>query len=501
MRSNPIPRSAQKKAFDGTIGAVVIPTVRGDRQISSGQQPMRRNKESVPDGHVHYKGNRLKTLLLHSIARFSLIFLIASASRFTCAETPHAATAPHPVTLSGQDALEKIVLRDEEALTNHLQSADHKAQTLGHSGDGFGTYMLILAAVVAGVVVLRKALPVLALPFIRNEEPLQQAPTSEAPDAHAEVFSDFLEKFNAQQKPSPAANGSSSFRRAEEDLQQLKLPLDASIVAQGKILERVQSVRAVFSELNRAANETARNEGLGKLLAAVTDLKKGLRLSETHPTGHMISAIQALVSQFSAKPESRTASSLRTMAGAIDLLPTLCDPNARTSLAKTNPIRVMAADDDAVVRKALSVALKRVGATPDLAVDGAEGLQFAESSAYDLIFVDIEMPGIDGFELCCRIKNTELNPLTPVVFVTSHNDLATRAKSSLAGGLEFLGKPFMSSELAVKALTLVLKRRLQAGEKRASEDAPIGQRQQAKATPATQHSAAGILMETAAAAS
>jgi FixJ family two-component response regulator len=87
------------------------------------------------------------------------------------------------------------------------------------------------------------------------------------------------------------------------------------------------------------------------------------------------------------------------------------------------------------------------------------------------------------------------------VFVTSHNDLATRAKSSLAGGLEFLGKPFMSSELAVKALTLVLKRRLQAGEKRASEDAPIGQRQQAKATPATQHSAAGILMETAAAAS
>jgi DNA-binding response OmpR family regulator len=78
--------------------------------------------------------------------------------------------------------------------------------------------------------------------------------------------------------------------------------------------------------------------------------------------------------------------------------------------------------------------------------------------------VDIEMPEMDGFELCCRIKNTSLNPLTPVVFVTSHNDLATRAKSSLAGGLEFLGKPFISSELAVKALTLVLKRRLQTQE-------------------------------------
>ena len=160
-----------------------------------------------------------------------------------------------------------------------------------------------------------------------------------------------------------------------------------------------------------------------------------------------------MIGQLVSNPESNTASALRTIAGAIDVLPVLCDPGARRELDKHGPIQVMAVDDDAVIRHALNVALKRVGARPDLAADGHEGARLAESKRYDLIFVDIEMPEMDGFELCCRIKNTALNPLTPVVFVTSHNDLATRAKSSLAGGLEFLGKPFISSELAVKALT------------------------------------------------
>jgi DNA-binding response OmpR family regulator len=178
----------------------------------------------------------------------------------------------------------------------------------------------------------------------------------------------------------------------------------------------------------------------------------------------MALAIEVLIGQLASNPESNTASVLRTIAGAIDVLPALCDPGARRELDKHGPIRVMAVDDDAVIRHALNAALKRVGAQADLAADGQQGLQLAESKRYDLIFVDIEMPEMDGFELCCRIKNTSLNPLTPVVFVTSHNDLATRAKSSLAGGLEFLGKPFISSELAVKALTLAIKRRLQARE-------------------------------------
>jgi len=158
----------------------------------------------------------------------------------------------------------------------------------------------------------------------------------------------------------------------------------------------------------------------------------------------------------------------------------------------------MAVDDDAVIRHALNAALKRVGARPDLAADGHEGARLAESKRYDLIFVDIEMPEMDGFELCCRIKNTALNPLTPVVFVTSHNDLATRAKSSLAGGLEFLGKPFISSELAVKALTLVIKRRLQPQGPVVARENVNGKKQPVKAEPLPKIAVEPELVESAA---
>jgi DNA-binding response OmpR family regulator len=68
---------------------------------------------------------------------------------------------------------------------------------------------------------------------------------------------------------------------------------------------------------------------------------------------------------------------------------------------------------------------------------------------------------MDGFELCTRIHATTANRTTPVVFVTRHTDFDVRAKSSLTGARDLIGKPFLTFEVALKALTLVLRRRLQ----------------------------------------
>jgi CheY-like chemotaxis protein len=105
----------------------------------------------------------------------------------------------------------------------------------------------------------------------------------------------------------------------------------------------------------------------------------------------------------------------------------------------------------------------------------------AEATAYDAIFLDVEMPGMDGFELCTRIHATTSNRITPVVFVTRHADFDARAKSSLTGARDLIGKPFLTFEVALKALTLVLNRRLQAqahglmglGEEGASNNSQI----------------------------
>lgn len=389
-----------------------------------------------------------------------LVFWILCIPGPASAETARCSGSTQILAVSGQEALEKLILHEEESLTNHLQSADQKAQALGNSGASYGTYMAVLAAVLAGVIALRKVLPALAYPFIPDEPVTSAGPIISRHDAHEEAFSEYLEQVNAKQRPASRNEESKPVER-REDPNQLRLLLDNSMVAHVNALDRVMLMRTLFSELSRAVDGEARKEGLRKLLAASVELKKEIRLSEAHPAGRMVSGLEALIGHLISTPEASNAPALRTIAGGIDLLPSLCDPGSRRDLLKDGPLRVLAVDDDAVIRHALAAALKRVGAPPDLASDGQEGLRLAECKAYDVVFVDIEMPGMDGFELCCRIKNTPLNPLTPVVFVTSHNDLATRAKSSLAGGLEFLGKPFNSSELAVKALSVVIKRRLQ----------------------------------------
>ncbi|HWH70616.1 MAG TPA: hypothetical protein VNT26_14605 [Candidatus Sulfotelmatobacter sp.] len=64
-----------------------------------------------------------------------------------------------------------------------------------------------------------------------------------------------------------------------------------------------------------------------------------------------------------------------------------------------------------------------------------------------------------SFELCARLRKLAAHAKTPVVFITGVNDLESRAQSTLSGGNDFIGKPFLFSELAVKALVYVLRKR------------------------------------------
>ena len=66
------------------------------------------------------------------------------------------------------------------------------------------------------------------------------------------------------------------------------------------------------------------------------------------------------------------------------------------------------------------------------------------------------MPGLNGFELASKLRATIVNAATPIIFVSSLSDFETRTRSLLNGGSDIIGKPYLMSELAVKALTWVL---------------------------------------------
>jgi DNA-binding response OmpR family regulator len=71
------------------------------------------------------------------------------------------------------------------------------------------------------------------------------------------------------------------------------------------------------------------------------------------------------------------------------------------------------------------------------------------------------MPGMNGFELCTRLRALPTYKKTPVVFVTSLNDFESRANSTMSGGNDFIAKPFLFMELAVKSLLYVLRAQLE----------------------------------------
>jgi DNA-binding response OmpR family regulator len=79
------------------------------------------------------------------------------------------------------------------------------------------------------------------------------------------------------------------------------------------------------------------------------------------------------------------------------------------------------------------------------------------SGRFDLIFLDVNMPRIGGFELCQSIRQLAIHARTPIVFLTGMTTVENRVQSSLSGANDFVGKPFNLHELSLKALVLILK--------------------------------------------
>src|SRR6185369_2749402 len=161
------------------------------------------------------------------------------------------------------------------------------------------------------------------------------------------------------------------------------------------------------------------------------------------------------------KEDSCTTSTLLTVSDAVNMLYDLCNPAIPRDLAHNPPVRLLAVDDDPIARRAITFALHLTFPKPDIADCGDAALTLATEKEFDVVFMDVQMPGMDGFTACTKIRETETNRFTPVVFVTAHGDVETRARATLSGGSDLVGKPILTAEIGVKALTFTLRGRIQ----------------------------------------
>jgi CheY-like chemotaxis protein len=224
--------------------------------------------------------------------------------------------------------------------------------------------------------------------------------------------------------------------------------------------QKLKDLRNLFAEMSRSADSAARQKLLGDLHTEVISLKNRVGSLELTPAWQLATSVERLIGQLAEKPAHITQSTLRTVAGGLLLLNDLCIPDVRKDLATNPPVRFLAVDDDPISRRAVLMCLKKAAQAPDLAEHGEAALELAGRQTYDAVFLDVEMPGLDGFEVCTKIHQLENNRLTPVVFVTGHSDFDSRAKSISSGGRDLIAKPFISAEITLKALTLLFRGRL-----------------------------------------
>ena len=110
-------------------------------------------------------------------------------------------------------------------------------------------------------------------------------------------------------------------------------------------------------------------------------------------------------------------------------------------------LKVLVIDDSKTIRRTAETLLKKVGCVVVTATDGFDALAKIADSKPDIIFVDIMMPRLDGYQTCALIKNNNEFKDTPVIMLSSKDGLFDKAKGRIVGSDEYLTKPFSKNEL------------------------------------------------------
>jgi twitching motility two-component system response regulator PilG len=110
-------------------------------------------------------------------------------------------------------------------------------------------------------------------------------------------------------------------------------------------------------------------------------------------------------------------------------------------------VRVMVIDDSNTIRRSAEIFLMQAGCQVILADNGFDALAKIADHQPDLIFVDIMMPRLDGYQTCALIKKSGKHRATPVIMLSSKDSLFDRARGRMVGSDEYLTKPFTKESL------------------------------------------------------
>ena len=221
--------------------------------------------------------------------------------------------------------------------------------------------------------------------------------------------------------------------------------------------QTVAALRGLLVAFSKAGNDAERLGQLQELGRQARLLCGNAGIVGMVNMARLAAALEALLKDLYEKPRNINASTVRTVAQTVDFLSVLFERGVTGQSGELASAKTLVVDDEVISRRAVTHALNRAGLQSVAIEDSKAALQLLAENQFDLVILDIEMPGLDGFALCGKLRALPQHAHTPVVFVTGHSDFESRAKSIISGGNDLIAKPFLFMELAVKALIQLLR--------------------------------------------
>ena len=221
------------------------------------------------------------------------------------------------------------------------------------------------------------------------------------------------------------------------------------------------ALRAGLQSLVKSNTEVARLKHIQELYRRVHAVNGNAGIAGLVPIAHLAAALEALLKELYEKPKNINASTLRTVAATVDFLGFLFERGTQPDKQEIPPASILVVDDEVISRRAIIYALEKAQLQSVSVENPNAAFKLLAENQFDLVFLDVDMPGMTGYELCTKLRNLPLHKKTPVVFITGLSDFDNRTSSMMAGGNDFIAKPFLFIELTVKALIHVLRGKFQ----------------------------------------
>jgi CheY-like chemotaxis protein len=292
---------------------------------------------------------------------------------------------------------------------------------------------------------------------------VSRGPLNDAPDHHirgmlmADRVLSVLDRVSADiSKPAPAPEQTPVAKTQAEEPAQVKLPVQPTLETQtviAPVKEDVQPSTPMQSTPMR------RSTDIKPAIAPVIADKQNAAPAPTETSVEEISPPTVVEATPAAVPvvnevqtdvaaPTETAVKQAVTPPPIETPPTVIPVIAEAKPSATSGYRALVVDDSPAIQKSIElnlVTLEQIGAI-DFADSGESAIEMAEANRYDLIFLDIMMPGIDGYETCTRLRKKPEYKKTPIIMVSGKTSPLDEVKGIMAGATTYLTKPVQKEQ-------------------------------------------------------